>query len=326
MPPAATLRYPPPVRPGATIGIAAPAGPVDSARLRHGVARLRRLGYRVKLAANIAAETGYFAGTDAERAQALTNLWHDPTVDAIICARGGYGSMRLLPLLNIACLAAKPKFFCGYSDITALHLALGRAGLVTFHGEMLAAPGSLSPFNTQSLLTALHTDGALGPLPPRPAAERSPCCPEAHVTLVPGIAEGPLTGGNLTLISMLEGTPWALETAGRIVLLEDVTETPERVDRMLTHLLLAGKLRDAAGIVFGFSPTCEVDPDERQRSGPVGPNLLDVLADRLAPLGMPLVYGLPLGHGRYRATVPLGLAARLDADGGILTITAPALT
>lgn len=322
MPP--SFVHPPRVRPGATIGIAAPAGPVDPIRLRHGLARLRRLGFRVKLADNVAAVNGYLAGTDTERAAAFTALWHDPAVDAIICARGGYGSMRLLPHLDFAALAANPKFFCGYSDITALHLALAQAGLVTFYGEMVATPGSLSPFNARSLQRAMHGSGLPGPLPPRPAAERSPRCPESHVVIVPGTAAGPLAGGNLTLISMLEGTLWAIATAGCIVVLEDVAETPERIDRMLTHLLLAGKLRDAAGIVFGYSPTCEVDPDAT-RSGTPSPDLLTVLADRLGPLGIPVVYGLPCGHGRYRLTVPLGVMARLDAERGQLTLLEPAL-
>ncbi len=308
--PAARRVKPKALRPGDCVGVAAPAGPVHPAALARGVRWLESCGFRVRVAPHVYRQRGYLAGEDRERADDLNQLFADPEVAGILCARGGYGCMRLLPHLDWALIRSRPKFFAGFSDITALHLALGReADLVTFHGPILESPaGGPLPYNAQGLYRAMTETGPLGPLP-APPTDGGDACPLPPGVLVPGRAEGPLIGGNLTLLCALEGTPWAVHTEGCILLLEDVDERPYRIDRLLTQLLLSGKLQAAAGFVFGHSPTCEADPEGRRRSL----TLREILEDLLVPLGKPLVYGLPLGHGVYRATVPLGVRARLVA-------------
>jgi len=309
---------PRPVRPGATIGVVAPAGPVPADRLEAGLKRLHEWGYRTVVGDAVLARRGYLAGTDAERATDFHRVWGDPRVDAVICARGGYGAMRILDRIDWEMIRRNPKFFCGFSDITTLHLAMAReAGLVTFHGPMVAAFGEAEGYNAAGLRWALQEPGPLGEVPwPDPGEEGAP----RPLTIRPGVAEGRLMGGNLSLIVSLLGTRWEPDFTGCIVLLEDVDEAPYRVDRMLTQLLLAGKLQRAAGVLFGDSPTCLQGPPDRPSL-----TLMEVLEDRLGPLGIPVLYGFPCGHGPHRATLPLGVRARLDAAVGALTILEPAL-
>ncbi len=225
---------------------------------------------------------------------------------------------RLLNRIDWNLIRQNPKFFCGFSDITALHLALQReAGLVTFHGPMVAAFGGAERYNAAGLRRALQETGPLGEVPwPDPAEAGAP----RPRTIRPGVAEGRLTGGNLTLIVSLLGTPWEPDFTGRIVLLEDVDEAPYRMDRMLVQLLLAGKLQRAAGILIGDSPTCVQEPPDRPSL-----TLPEVLEELLGPLGIPVLYGFPCGHGPHRATLPLGVRARLDAEAAALTILEPAV-
>lgn len=306
------------LRPGDTVGVVAPSGPVNAGALEAGVARLRARGYQVLLGESVLAQRGYLAGTDTERAADFMSLWADPGVAGIICARGGYGAMRLLPHIDWRVIRANPKFFCGFSDITAFHAALEReAGLVTFHGPMVAAFGEAESYNEQGLLAAMQSTAPLGEIP-------WPCdghdLPRAE-TVVPGVAEGRLTGGNLSLICALMGTPWEFDFTGRILLLEDVDEVPYRVDRLLMQLLLAGKLQQAAGILFGDSPSCLHAPEGRPSL-----SLPEVLQDLLAPLQIPVLYGFPCGHTGYRATLPLGVRVRLNAGEGSLTFLESALS
>lgn len=309
------LIRPRPVPPGATIGIIAPASPSDANSLAAGVARLHAWGYRTLVDEQVLQRRGYLSGSDQDRAAAFNRVWANPEVDAVICARGGYGCMRILPEIDWELIRRNPKFFCGFSDITALHLAIAReTGLITFHGPMVAAPGDAEEYNGQGLLRALRSSDPLGPIP-WPDDEAAP----KPVALRPGTAEGPLVGGNLTLLAAMLGTPWEPDLDGAILLVEDVDEEPYRVDRMLTQLRLAGKLQRVAGILFGDSPSCEPAPGRESLS------LLEVLTDRLADLQVPILYGFPCGHTAYRATLPLGVRARLDASAGSLTILEPAL-
>ncbi len=313
------------LRPGDVVGIVSPSGRVPKERLDEGVALLESWGFRVKVGASVLNGWGYLAGTDAERAADINAMWADPTVAGVLCARGGYGAMRLLDLLDWDLIRSTPKFFCGFSDITALHAAMEqRAGLITFHGPMVAAVGGAVNYNTDGLRKAMTSAGPLGviPWPDRPEGvgdgedDRAPL-----VTIRPGVAEGRLTGGNLSLVASLVGTPWEQDLAGRIVVLEDVDEAPYRVDRMLTQLLLAGKLQKAAGIVFGDSISCMRPASDRPTF-----TLLEVLQDRLGALGIPVFYGFPCGHTAYRATLPFGAGARIDSEAGTLTVTEAALT
>ncbi|MBP2019204.1 muramoyltetrapeptide carboxypeptidase [Symbiobacterium terraclitae] len=315
----AAVRRPRPVRPGATIGVVAPSGPVPAEQLEAGLKRLHAWGYRTVVGDAVLARRGYLAGTDDRRAEDFNRVWANPAVEAVLCARGGYGAMRILDGIDWERVRRQPKFFCGFSDITVFHLAMAReAGLVTFHGPMVAAFGGAEAYNAAGLRRALQEPGPLGEIPwPDPGEEGAPC----PLTIRPGVAEGRLAGGNLTLIASLMGTRWEPDFTGCIVLLEDLDEAPYRVDRMLTQLLLAGKLQRAAGILFGDSPTCLQGPPDRPSL-----TLFEVLEDLLAPLGIPVLYGFPCGHGPHRATLPLGVRARLDAEGAVLTILESALT
>lgn len=303
---------------GDTLGVVAPSGPVNPEALEEGVARLRARGYCVKLGESVLARRGYLAGTDAQRAADFMAMWADPGVAGIICARGGYGAMRLLPHIDWSVARAQPKFFCGFSDITAFHAALEReAGLVTFHGPMVAAFGAAGTYNEAGLLAAMECTAPLGAIPWPFAGEELP----RPVAVVPGVAEGRLAGGNLSLVCALMGTPWEPDFRERIVLLEDVDEAPYRIDRLLMQLLLAGKLQGAAGILFGDSPSCAQIPEGRESL-----TLPEVLHDLLAPLQIPVLYGFPCGHTGYRATLPLGVRVRLDAGAGTLTVLERALS
>ncbi|WP_432863050.1 S66 peptidase family protein [Microbispora rosea] len=282
------------LRPGDTVALVAPAGPVDPVLLEHGTELLTGLGLRVVHGASILAREGYLAGPDAARAADLQDVWCDPGVAAVVCARGGYGTTRLLGLLDWdAMAAAGPKILLGSSDITALHLAFAdRLGLATLFGPMpatatIGGPEGPEPATFAHLREALFEGGTPAPV----TGDR---------VIVPGRAEGPLTGGNLALLAALCGTPYALRGRGRIVLLEDVTEEPYRIDRMVTQLLQAGCLDGAAGIVLGSWVDCG-DP-------------LPMLAERLAPLGVPVLAGLPVGHGTPQMSVWLETNVAIVAE------------
>lgn len=314
------LRKPRPLRPGATIGIVATSGFTVPENLEPGIQRLEQWGYRVILGDHVYSTHGHLAGTDAQRAADFNALWARPDVDGIFCARGGYGAMRMLPYVHWDVVRAHPKFFVGFSDITALHAAIEReAGLVTFHGPMPAAfgPEAAQAYNAERLLAAMQETGSLGPIPwPLPG---SPDAPEP-LTVQGGVAEGRLAGGNLSLLSDLMGTPYEPDFAGRIVIIEDIDEPPQKMERMLTQLLLAGKLQQAAGILFGDSPSCMYAPDGRPAL-----TLLEVMQELLVPLGIPVLYGFPCGHTGWRATLPLGVRARLDATSATLAVLEPAV-
>lgn len=295
--------------PGSLLGVVAPAGhPYDPESTERGVRRLTRLGFRIKMGAFANRKTGYLAGTDRERAADLMKMFTDPQVDGIICLRGGYGSMRLLPLLDFTLPARHPKVFIGFSDITALHLALYKhSELVTFHGPMLAGDfgGGATDFTVKQFLKAVMSPGHIGTIIP-PGARKP-------TTIVGGAAEGPLIGGNLTLVTSGLGTDYEIDTAGRILFLEETGEEAYRVDRMLTQLRLAGKLDRAAGVVFGLSS------GKNSR----GVSLETVVGEILQKTGVPAIYGVPIGHEADKATLPLGIHARLEASAAQLTVTAP---
>ncbi|MBI4492782.1 MAG: LD-carboxypeptidase [Chloroflexi bacterium] len=299
---------PPRLQPGATLGLCAPASPLfKRSELSRGLAVLEQMGFRVKLAPHARARHGYLAGTDRERAQDLEGLFLDPEVDGIMCLRGGYGSVRLLDYLDFERIAQHPKVFIGFSDITQLHLALARrCNLVTFYGPMvisLARPEP-SPYTMEALRRAVCGQEPLGPLAPNPDDPWLEC-------LVPGEAEGELVGGCLALVANSLGTPEEIDTRGRILFLEDVDEEPHCLDACLSQLLRAGKLHQAAGFAIGELAGC--GPRRLEPSFPSNLSVEDVLEELLVPLGKPTLYGLPIGHGRHLATLPIGVRARLDA-------------
>lgn len=292
------------LRAGDLIGVVAPAGCLlDSERLTKGLRLLNRMGFRTLPGRHLRAHCGYLGGTDAQRLTDLTEMFARSEVRAVMCLRGGYGSMRLLGDLNYDLIRGNPKIFIGFSDITALHLAVQkRCGLVTFHGPMLSTDfgHGLTDYTRESFLRVV-TPGTGG----RGTIIENPPDGPPGVTIRPGTASGELVGGNLSLITALEGTPFALETRGRILFFEEVGESLYRLDRMLSQLRLAGKLAAAAGIIVGECRGC----------GSVGDSftVVDVLKDRLGDLGIPCFYGLAAGHGTHKATLPLGIQVTMDA-------------
>ncbi|MFC9392080.1 LD-carboxypeptidase [Streptomyces sp. NPDC057027] len=296
--------------PGARVAVVAPSGPIPGERLTAGLDILRGWGLEPVVAPHVLdthPTLGHLAGADLARARDLTEAWCDPTVSAVLCARGGFGAQRMVDLVDWQAIrAAGPKAFVGYSDVTALHEAFAvRAGFATLHGPMVAAGTFLSDPRTQeSLRATLFEPGTVLTLGLDTAR-----------ALVPGRARGVTLGGCASLLAADLGTPHGRTSArGGLLLLEDVGEEPYRLDRILTQLLRSGLLDGVAGIGLGSWEEC--GPYEEVRA---------VLADRLGGLGVPVVEELGFGHSATALTLPLGLPAVLDADTCTLTLEEPAL-
>jgi muramoyltetrapeptide carboxypeptidase len=312
-------RFGRPLPEGGCIGVPAPASPWENrSDLLRGVEWWQARGYRVKLAGGIEARDSYVAGDPKSRARDLEAMFADPEVDVVQCLTGGFGSMQLVPHLDFELIAEHPKAFCGYSDITALHVALRqRAGLATLYGPHLMTMGwnEASDFTRGRLLEVLAGGGA-GPVPPDPD--------DPYVRPIRGgRASGPLAGGDLWLLLQTMGTPWELELEGAILFFEEVDAPPWYVDGMLTQLGQAGKLAAVAGVAVGRMERC--DWSEQRPEWPRTKSLEQVLEEHLEPLGVPVLYQLPIGHAKHLATLPLGVAATLDADARTLTVDQPAL-
>lgn len=296
--------------PGDTIGVIAPASPGDQELAMAGLKWLEERGFRVELGMSINQTLGYLSGPDALRAADINDMFASPAIDGIVCLRGGYGTMRLLELLDYSIIQANPKVFVGYSDITALHVSIGqRTGLVTFHGPMVASDmgQGLSEYTWDYFSRAVSAPEPLGPVV-NPPLSPSPVC------IAKGTAEGRLAGGNLSLITATLGTPYEIDTCGKILCLEEVGEAPYRIDRMLTHLLLAGKLQAAAGIVFDVCADCD------KEARPPSFTVEEVLRDRLGGLRKPVLHHLHFGHTADKATLPMGVTAVLESQTGGLRI------
>ncbi len=284
------------IRKGAVVGIAAPAGPIDADLVESGEQLLRDLGFEPRRRADLLDRRGYLAGDDDRRAAELMELVNDPEVGAIVCARGGYGTPRILHRLDAKAFRKAAKPLVGYSDITALLLWQRRAaGLIGIHGPMFERAHSSSDETAKALLRALTGTGAL------PRLEGCSLCP--------GWAEGRLVGGSLSLLVASLGTPWELDTRDAILMFEETGEAPYRIDRMLQQLAQAGKLEAAVGVGVGQL----VDCDDRKYEGV---DLEALLREVLGPLGVPVVTGLPFGHALPNLAWPVGGRAAIDGDRG----------
>jgi len=288
-----------------TIGIVAPAGPTEAEKLEKAAAVLREMGFKVVLGKSCYEHWGYLAGRDELRADDINRMFASDEIDGIICMRGGYGALRILDLIDYEMISKHPKVFMGYSDITSLLIAITqKSGLVTFHGPMLTSD-FLSPefhlFTRKAMLKAITEAIALGEI-------NSPPTETKVEVLFPGEAEGTTIGGNMSLLCAALGTPYEVDTRDKILLLEEVGEEPYRVDRMLTQLKLAGKLKEAKGIVLGQFIGC-------QAKNPKKSLLLDeVLKDILLPLKKPVLKNVCFGHGMHKATIPIGVMAEIDGN------------
>jgi muramoyltetrapeptide carboxypeptidase len=300
---------PPRLAPGDTVALLSPASPPkDRGLLLLGKARLEQLGFHVMPGRHALAEHGYLAGSDRDRLQDLEAAFRNPAVKAIFCARGGYGVSRLLATFDPALARRHPKALVGFSDVTVLHLALQKAGVVSFWGPMPCTDLGWTPFSVRGLRRALMSGDPVGRVP-FSARRRARC-------LRPGTAQGPLTGGTLSLLAASLGTPYEVETRGRIVFLEDVDEEPYRVDRLLTQLITAGKLSDAAAVALGIFTGTATRNSPAKRSL----TLHEVFADHLLPLKVPLLANVAVGHVPDQVTLPYGVEARLNAGAKTLDV------
>lgn len=292
---------------GDTVGIIAPSSPPNQENLQKALPFLEELGLKIKLGKSVDAAHGYLAGTDDERLADLHAMFEDPEVSGIICAGGGYGAARYADRIDYGMIMENPKVFWGYSDITFLHTAIGEyAEMVTFHGPMLASDVGKPEFHERSgrmfgQLFApfeLHYTEEVAPLE----------------TIVGGIAQGELVGGNLSLIRSAVGTKFDLDVKGKILLIEDIDEEPYEVDEILNQLRLARKFEEAAGIVIGDFKNAS--PKKRKPSL----TLDQVFNDYFGDLKIPVVKCFKIGHCEPHFSVPLGALARLDGDAKTLTI------
>ena len=299
--------------PGDTVGLVCPATAVFEAdEIALAKEQLEAIGFKVAIGKHVYDRWGYFAGRDRDRAADINAMFADDNVAGVVCYTGGWGSMRVLPYIDFNLIQRNPKVIIGYSDITALLNAINvKTTLVTFHGPVGAS--AFEPYSLENFKRVVMTAepaGLLAPPPKKPneIVDRT----NRILKLAPGKATGRLAGGNLTMIATGMGTPYQVETAGRILLLEDVTEELYRIDRMLTQLALGGLFDNVAGVVFGRCSHCDY-------KGPTF-SLEEILRDRLGSLGVPAISGLSFGHIEQKLTLPIGAMATLDADAGTLSI------
>jgi muramoyltetrapeptide carboxypeptidase len=286
------LRMPARLKPGDTIGIVAPAGPFDRQTFLRGVRIIEDMGFNIFTPPGLFQKNRYLAGTDNHRVHFVNQLFADNSVDAIICARGGYGSMRILPMLDYDAIQNNPKAFIGFSDITILLSVLfSRCNLVTFHGPVVTSLADASEKTKSSLFSNITSDGNL----------------EIKLiggqTIIPGVATGEVCGGNLTMLCHLVGTPFTPDFENKILFLEDRGEAPYRIDRMLVHMVLAGCFKGLSGIMLGTFEEC----------GPIE-DVIKIIVEIFEKYSIPILAGLDAGHGRHNLTIPLGIEATLDAD------------
>ena len=297
---------------GSVVAIISPAGPLDTGELDRAVTNIESLGFKAKPGKFAGGKNGFLAGIDRERLEDLHAAFADTSVDAVWCSRGGYGVTRLLPSIDFEMIRKNPKVVIGYSDITALLLSVYRhAGIVSFHGPVATSTFTdYSKSNALDILTGKTAEHVIA-FPDQPTgADAKPAAAPAVVR--GGNCSGEAVGGNLSLIGAMAGTPFAIGSLkNMLVFLEDVNEPPYKVDRLLTQLLQSTDIRSASGIILGQFTT----------GGNPAADTIDVVKDRLSPLGIPVVYGFQFGHIHEQFTIPFGIRSVLDADKMLLKFT-----
>ena len=305
---------------GDTIGLIAPGSLLSKDEFDESKKNLENLGFKVVYPNNILARDGYLAGTDKQRADDIHEMFSRKDVNAIIAARGGYGCTRILPLLDYNLIKNNPKILVGYSDVTALLFGIFKeTGLICFHG-----PVGISTFNKFSV--DYFTDVLIYPhdkLIMYNAHETTTKAAYKPVTIRGGFAKGQLVGGNLSLVSSVIGTPYDIDTDGKIIFLEEVGEEPYRIDRMLTQMIENGKFNKAAGVALGVFLDCISKPKESGINSSF--SVLEVMYDRLFRFEIPIVYGMSFGHINNKFTLPFGINAELDTLAQTITLMEPAV-
>lgn len=301
---------------GDTIGLIAPSSPVNHHdRVEESVKKLEEFGFNVKVGESCYGTYGYLSGQDEIRAQDVNRVFADPEIDGIVCLKGGYGTPRIVDRLDYEMIERNPKLFIGYSDITAIHIALNQiCKMVTFHGPMPASDmlSNFDGFSKESYLRAMSSTNPLGELVNPPGVEIQ--------CMVKGKASGPIIGGNLSLIAATIGSPYEIDTKGKLLFIEEIDEEPYRVDRMLNQLRLTGKFDDCSGIILGDWNNCVP-------SDPTKPSLtlMEIFEDLIVPSGKPMIYNFKAGHCKPKITIPFGVEAILDADQCTLTVKETAI-
>jgi muramoyltetrapeptide carboxypeptidase len=301
------LLIPAPLQPGDTIGLVTPATYITEEQLEQAVQQFESFGFKVKWSPNMLVRKGFLAGTDAQRVDDLHNMFSNEDIKAIFCGRGGYGSARLLPMLNYDLIRDNPKIFMGFSDITALLFGVHqKTGLRVYHGPMGTS-------DYTAITEKYFRKFLIGN--PKEVLLHSREDENQMEVIRPGKASGGLIGGNLSLLVALVGTPYDISYENKVVFIEEVGEAPYRVDRMLTQLITAeNKLQSAAAIVLGDFSDCDTDTPEKSLS-------LDyVLHDRLGNLNVPVVRGIPFGHEADNITFPFGANAEVDTAAGTIKV------
>lgn len=303
---------------GDRVGLVTPGAPITAEQLQASAEKLEKLGFRTAWNDTVLSRHGYFAGPDGERAGELMEMFTREDIDAIWCVRGGYGSIRILDLLDYELIRQHPKVLVGYSDITAIHQAIRReTGLVTYHGPL--GISEFNRFTVKSLKQVIMDPGIPYEYPYRREKETRDNPEFDRYTIRGGRAEGLLAGGNISVLDSLIGTRYETDFEGRIAYLEEVEEKTYRVDKMLFHLLSATNLKRAAGIVLGAFPECNINDEPRL-------TLREALDELLKPLGIPVSYGLPFGHIDRMITIPNGIRARMDGDDNSLELLEETVT
>jgi muramoyltetrapeptide carboxypeptidase len=297
---------------GDTIALAAPGSYISESELEDCIKNLQSLGFKTVYNKSILNRTGYFSGNDKQRAGELMEMFSRKDVDGIMCARGGYGCARILSLLDYDVIRTNPKVLIGYSDVTALLYGIySKTGLVCFHGPV--GISTFNEFSTRYLKDVLifpQDNLDLNSIPEENGTE--------PFTIVSGNSEGELVGGNLSVAVTLIGTEYDIDTKNKIIFLEETSEEPYRVDRMLTQMIMSGKFEKAAGVALGIFENCE--PKKDKPSFDSSFSLKEVLFNRLGNLKIPVVYGLSFGHIKNKFTLPFGIKAKLDSTAKRMTL------
>jgi muramoyltetrapeptide carboxypeptidase len=306
------------LKPGDTIGLITPSGPINKQQLDDAVSQLKSLGFNTYYEKSVLDQYGYFAGKDADRAAELNKMFGNEKVDAILCVRGGYGAIRILDMLDYDLIKNNPKIFMGYSDITAFLNAIHeRTGLVTFHGPLGISPFNDFVWNSFNKVVMNPKNHYKYPYQREPGTEENP--EFDRYTINKGRASGKLVGGNISVLASMIGSGFEPDFENKIVFLEEIEEKTYRVDKMLVHMLQATNLKKAAGIVFGVFNECNINDEPRL-------TLKQAIADLFSPLKMPVSYGFPFGHIDTIITLPIGIHAHFSAAENRLKLMEKAVT
>jgi len=305
----------PRLKSGDKLAIVSPGSYISEEELQNSIKNLNELGFETTYSENILLQSGYFAGADKDRAEDLMEKFADKSVKGIVCARGGYGCARILPMLDYDIIRSNPKVLIGYSDITALLYGIyKKSGLISFHGPV--GTSTFNDYSTNNFKKVLIN-------PERTSLfQNSTSGDDENVygvtTIAKGKGKGRLVGGNLSIMISLIGTEFDVDYSNKLIFIEEVGEEPYRIDRMITQMIQAGKFNNAAGVMMGIFRKCEVKKESDLTAKSF--TLMEVLKDRLSSLKIPVVYGMSFGHVNDKFTIPFGALAELDADKQTFTL------